>query len=129
MNTHPDPTVAWQLADDRQLDTTEPEVCLCHDTVDCPNEATVAISTGQFAEIAGLLAVIDEFLRTQPGAADRLVEHFATQHDRARPPGGLRCEPGYLREQARYDVNLFIDKVSFAAHALRAHGHCEGGDR
>lgn len=96
--------------------------------------AQTTVDTVDLAGIAELLAVIDEFLRSGNGVADRLVDYLAAVRDgRAHPPGGLRCDADYLRGQARYDANLLIDEVSFAAHALRAHRaqhrHDEGGQR
>jgi hypothetical protein len=38
-------------------------LCLCHDTPDCPEQATVQINANQLARITELLDVLDGFLR------------------------------------------------------------------
>jgi len=86
-------------------------LCLCHDTLDCPEQATVEINANQLARIAELLDVLDGFLRHANGIADQLADYLhATGHDHPQPP-----------HWASYDANLLIDQVSFTAHALRAH--------
>jgi hypothetical protein len=68
----------------------------------------VDIDIAQLARVAELL---DGFLRSGNGVADRLADYLhTTGHDRPHPP-----------DRAGYDANLVIDLVSFTAHALRAH--------
>lgn len=86
-------------------------LCLCHDTPDCPEQAIIEINANQLARIAELLNVLDGFLRSDNGVADRLADYLrVTGRDHPQPP-----------HWARYDTNLLIDQVSFTAHALRAH--------
>ena len=83
-------------------------LCLCHDTPDCPDQATVDINANQLERIAELLDVLDGFLRSGNGMAARLADHLhAARHNHPHRTG--------------YDANLIIDQVSFTAHALRAH--------
>lgn len=85
--------------------------CLCHDTLDCPEQATVEISANQLARIAELLDVLDGFLRHGNTVGDHLADYLrATGRGHPQPPHG-----------ASYNANLLIDQVSFTAHALRAH--------
>lgn len=106
------------------IQTADQPLCLCHDALDCPAEATVAINATELARIAELLGVIDAFLRCGNGAADRLADYLlAAQHSHPTPPD----DPCHQRMRAGYDVNLFIDQVGFTAHTLRA--HAEGGAR
>jgi hypothetical protein len=84
----------------------------CHDRLDCFEEATVEIDATQLARVAELLALLDGFLRSGTGVADRLADYLhTTGRDRPQPQDG-----------AGYDTNLVIDLVSFTAHALRVHG-------
>jgi hypothetical protein len=80
-------------------------LCLCHDTPECPELATVEINANQLARLAELLDVLDGFLRHDNTAGDHLADYL-------RATG---------RDWASYDANLLIDQVSFTAHALRAH--------
>jgi hypothetical protein len=82
--------------------------CLCHHTLNCPDQATVEINAAQLARIAELLDLLDGFLRRADGVAGRLADHLhATRHNHPHRTG--------------YDANLLIDQVSFTAHALRAY--------
>jgi hypothetical protein len=85
------------------IDTDDLPACPCHDTVDCPDRATVAIAASQLLELADLLAVIDEFLRCGNGAASRLVDFCARRGER---------HPGF-------SANNLIDAVSFTAAGLQ----------
>lgn len=87
--------------------------------------AMVSVPAAQVAEIADLFAVLDEFLRSGNGAADRLAAHLATQTEAAHQQHYMA--PGHRLGMARYDANLLIDRVSFTAHVLRHHR--PGGDR
>lgn len=81
--------------------------CLCHDTLDCPDQATVEINANQLAHITELFDMLDGFLRHANGIADHLADYLhATRHNHPHRTG--------------YDANLLIDQVSFTAHALRA---------
>lgn len=84
-----------------------------------------AAGTPRPDEIAELLGMIDEFLRTHPGAIEDLAEYFATRSGATGSPEPY-CDPDYQRARARSEANLFLDRVSFAAHALRTH-RTEGG--
>jgi hypothetical protein len=81
--------------------------CRCHDLPDCPEQATVEINAAELADVAELL---DGFLRSSAGIADRLTHYLQTT---ARDPP-TTAPPG-----ANYNANLVIDLVSFTAHALR----------
>jgi hypothetical protein len=84
-------------------------LCLCHDMLDCPAQATVEINANQLADVAEILHLLDGFLRHPDGVADRLAAYLhATRRD-------------HPRDRAGYDANLLIDKVSFTAHGLRAY--------
>ncbi|HUH69147.1 MAG TPA: hypothetical protein VLZ05_09865 [Mycobacterium sp.] len=90
-------------------------LCRCHDTPDCPEQATVEINANQLAHIAELLDLLDGFLRHANTIGDRLADYLrATGRDHPQPP-----------HWASYDANLLIDQVSFTAHNLRAHRHPE----
>jgi hypothetical protein len=103
MNTQPAQQVSADMQPDRQL-------CLCHDILDCPDQATIEINAAQLARIADLFDILDGFLRHGDGVAYRLADYLhATGRDRPQPP-----------DWAGYDANLLIDQVSFTAHALRA---------
>src|SRR5882757_9797402 len=65
-------------------------LCLCHDTLDCPEQATVEINANQLARIADHLA---DYLR-------------ATGHDHPQPP-----------HWASYDANLLIDPMPLTLQA------------
>jgi hypothetical protein len=82
--------------------------CLCHDMLDCPDQATVAINANQLARIAELLVLLDGFLRSDNGIADRLADH-------------LHLARGHHPHHSGYDANLLIDQVSFTAHNLATH--------
>jgi hypothetical protein len=82
-------------------------LCLCHDTPNCPDQATVAINANQLARIAELLDVLDGFLRHANTVSNHLADYLHA----------TGCGP---RDRAGYDANLLIDQVSFTAHALRA---------
>lgn len=84
---------------------------LCHDGLGCREETTVEIDAAQLARIAELLDLLDGFLRSGNGVADRLADYLHIT-------GGDRPQP---HERAGYDANLVIDLVSFTAHALRVH--------
>ena len=85
-------------------------LCLCHDLLDCPEQATVEINANQLADIAELLDLLDGFLRRADGIADRLADYLhAIGRDHPQPP-----------HWTGYNANLLIDQVSFTAHALRA---------
>ena len=61
--------------------------CLCHDTLDCPEQAAVEINAAQLARVAELLDVLDGFLRRADGIADRLANYLhATGRDHPQPP-------------------------------------------
>jgi hypothetical protein len=84
--------------------------CLCHDLLDCPQQATVEINANQLTDIAELLDLLDGFLRRADGIADRLADYLhATRRAHPQPP-----------HWTGYNENLLIDQVSFTAHALRA---------
>ena len=85
-------------------------LCLCHDRLDCPTQATVKINANQLADLSELLHLIDGFLR-HTGIADHLADYLhATGRDHPQP-----------RDWAGYHANLLIDQISFTAHGLRAH--------
>ena len=103
MNTQPAQQISAEMLPDQQ------PACLCHDMLDCPDQATVEINAAQLAHIAELFDTLDGFLRRADGIAGRLADYLHTaRHD--HPHRG-----GY------YDANLLIDQVSFTAHALRAY--------
>jgi hypothetical protein len=84
----------------------------CHNRLDCSEEAEVEIDTAQLARVAELLDLLDGFLRSGTGVADRLADYLHPPDVTAR---NRRTGPGN-------DTNLVIDLVSFTAHALRVHG-------
>jgi len=102
MNTQPAQQVPASITRSDQ------SLCLCHDVLDCPDQATVEINAAQLARIAELFDTLDGFLRRADGVADRLADYLHdTRHNHPYRTG--------------YDANLLIDQVSFTAHALRAH--------
>jgi hypothetical protein len=106
MNTSP----AQQVPAESQQPNQQPP-CLCHDTPDCPEQATVEINANQLAHIAELLDLLDGFLRHGNTVGDHLADYLRdTGRDHPQPP-----------HWASYDANLLIDQVSFTAHNLRAH--------
>ena len=69
-----------------------------------PEQATTAIAATQLTRAADLLDLLDGFLRTGNGVADRLRYHLdTTTADHPDRPG--------------YDANLVIDLVGLATHA------------
>ena len=75
------------------------------------DQAALSINAAQLAHIAGLLDILDGFLRRSDGVADRLADYLhATGRDRPQLP-----------DSTSYDANLLIDQVSFTAHSLAAH--------
>jgi hypothetical protein len=84
--------------------------CLCHDLLDCPEQATVEINAAELAHVAELLDLLDGFLRSGNCIADHLTDFLQKT---ARDPR-TTAPPG-----ANYNANLVIDLVSFTAHALR----------
>ena len=110
--THPGDIVNIQSA--QQIPANSPQsdqsLCLCHDTPDCPEQATVEINANQLARITELLDVLDGFLRHAHAVSHHLADYLrATGRDHPHPP-----------HWTSYDANLLIDQVSFTAHALRA---------
>ena len=65
MNIQPAQQVPANIAQSDQ------SLCLCHDTLDCPEQATVEINANQLARIAELLDVLDGFLRHANGITTR----------------------------------------------------------
>ena len=56
--------------------------CLCHDTPDCPEQATIEINANQLARIAELLDMLDGFLRHTNTVGDHLADYLhATGRD------------------------------------------------
>jgi hypothetical protein len=104
MNTQPAQPIP---ADSPQSDQS---LCLCHDTPDCPEQATVEINANELARIAELLDVLDGFLRHGNTVGDHLADY-------------LRATTDNHPHRTSYDANLLIDQVSFTAHNLRAHRH------
>jgi hypothetical protein len=98
MNTKPAQQVSADMQPDRQP-------CLCHDMLDCPDQAAAEINAAQLARIAELFDMLDGFLRRADDVANRLADYL---HDTRHP------------YRTGYDANLLIDQVSFTAHALRA---------
>lgn len=90
------------------VDDPDRPACRCHDLPDCPEQATVEINAAELAHVAELLDLIDGFLRSGNGIADRLTDYLQTT---ARDPR-TTAPPG-----AKYNANLVIDLVSFTAHA------------
>ena len=75
-----------------------------HDMIDRPEQATTAIAATQLTRAADLLDLLDGFVRTGNGVADRLRYHLdTTTADHPDRPG--------------YDANLVIDLVGLATHA------------
>ena len=103
MNTQPAQQVSAEMLPDQQ------PACLCHDMLDCPDQATVEINAAQLAHIAELFDTLDGFLRRADGIAGRLADYLHTARYNHPHLGGY------------YDANLLIDQVSFTAHALRAY--------
>ena len=103
MNIQPAQQVPANIAQSDQ------SLCLCHDTLDCPEQATVEINAAQLAHIAELFDTLDGFLRRADGIAGRLADYLHTARHNHPHRGGY------------YDANLLIDQVSFTAHALRAY--------
>jgi hypothetical protein len=96
MNIQPAHQVSADMRPDQQ------PVCLCHDMLNCPDQATVEINANQLARIAELLDMLDGFLRRADGVADRLSDYLhATRHNHPHRSG--------------YDANLLIDQISFTA--------------
>ena len=109
--THPEDIMNIQPA--QQIPANNPpsdkSLCLCHDTPDCPDQATVEINANQLALITELLDLLDGFLRHTNTIGNYLADYLrATGRDHPQPP-----------HQTSYDANLLIDQVSFTAHALR----------
>jgi hypothetical protein len=83
-------------------------LCLCHDTPDHPEQATVKINANQLAPSAELLDVLDRFLRH---ANTTVGGHLADY---------LHATGYRPRDRAAHHANLLIDQVSLTAHTLRA---------
>lgn len=81
--------------------------CGCHDAWPCPEPASMSIPAAELAELADLLAVVDEFLRSRSGVAELLADFYTHRGQR---------NPGFV-------ANNFIDQVSFTAAALHRHVH------
>ena len=76
-------------------------LCLCHDRLDCPTQATVKINANQLADLSELLHLIDGFLR-HAGIADHLADYLHAH--RTRPPptprlGRLPRQPAHRPDQ------------------------------
>ncbi len=78
--------------------------CFCHDSLDCPDEATTPIGLRELAHLGELLSVVDEFLRSGEDVACLLAECLAIRGGRPDPHG---------------EASLLIDRVGFAAADLR----------
>lgn len=95
-----------------------PPLCPCHDALDCPDQATVAITVVELARLGELLSDLDAFLRCGNGVAERLAAFYAT--DRAHP-------------HPRFAATNLIDAVGFAAtgaaRLLTDAGHHKEGDQ
>lgn len=74
--------------------------CPCHDMIDCPDQATVAITVVELARLGELLSDVDEFLRGGNGVAERLAAFYATDRGHRHP---------------RFAAANLIDAVGFAA--------------
>jgi hypothetical protein len=73
-------------------------LCLCHDTPDCPEQATIEINANQVARIAELLDVLDGFLRQRQHRrrpTGRLPPGHRTRPPPTTAPGQLRREPAH----------------------------------
>jgi hypothetical protein len=71
-------------------------------------EATVEIEAAQLGRVAELLDLLDGFLRSGNGVADRLADYLHTT-------GRDRPQPHDQANNYNYDANLVIDLVSFTA--------------
>lgn len=100
MNTEPAQHVPAHIGS-----RSEQLACLCHDTIDCPEQATIAIGVTALARAADLLDLLDGFLRSG-NVADNLRDYLdTTKTDHPNRAG--------------YDTNLVIDLVGLTAHNLR----------
>ena len=86
--------------------------CGCHGAWPCPEPVSVNLPAAELAELADLLAVVDEFLRSRSVVADLLADFY----DRRG-----QTHPGFV-------ANNLIDQVSFTAAALhrRVREHAAG---
>jgi hypothetical protein len=77
--------------------------CLCHDLLDCPEQATVEINAAELAHVAELLDLLDGFLRSGNGIADHLTDYLqkTARDPRTTAPTGrqLQREPGHRPRQ------------------------------
>jgi hypothetical protein len=89
------------------IEAEEQATCPCHDVVDCPDQATVAISARELAHLRELPADIDEFLRCGNGVVDLLADFYAVHRGHRHP---------------RLATSTLIDLVSFAAPDRRGQG-------
>lgn len=91
--------------------------CLCHGEHACPSQAAVTIPAGDLAAMAGLLATLDGFLRSDHAVTAALSEYLARP---APGPDEAGIGSGYLPHQARYEANVLIDQLGLtAARAAR----------
>jgi hypothetical protein len=101
------------------IEAEEQATCPCHDAVDCPDEATVAISARELAHLGELLTDIDEFLRCGNGVVELLADFYGVHRGHRHP---------------RLAAHTLIDLVSFAAPDRRGqaeahHAADQGGQQ
>jgi hypothetical protein len=80
-----------------------------HDRLGSSKEATVEIDTAQLAAVAELLHLLDGFLRSGNGVAERLADYL-------RATGNRHPQ---LQDLAGCDANLLVDLLSFTSYGLR----------
>lgn len=84
-----------------------PEAGCCHYEADCPDheqEATIALSLTEVADLVELLDEVDEFLRLGHHSIDALTDFYRTHHDDNHP---------------RFVALCLVDSLSFTALSLR----------
>lgn len=84
---------------DLEPDTVVQPTCPCHDSLDCPDEATVPVRVRELARLGELLGEVDQFLRSGTGVVD-LLAGFYTARGQAHP---------------RFHAGNLVDAVSLAA--------------
>lgn len=89
-----------------------------YDAIETPDTATATINADQLRTIAGLLDIIDGFLRSDTIPEQLTAYLRATGADQPRPPHG-----------ASHTTGLLIDQISFNAHHLRNHHRNRYSDR
>lgn len=79
--------------------------CLCHPTLDCPDQATVTINARELERCHGVLVEVAEFLRCGNGIVELPADYYGAR--------------GHHHPQ--YDASPLNDRVGLTAEYLRRH--------